>query len=125
MRRNEHVFQFSGEQIAAAARAEHKYHRDRGQWWKSEQERAIAAAKEKGVEVREYDVTGGKSLQIVLDPSLDKRLSVCANKINSHWAAADRFKIEADCYVTQGSRTFELHPDDAVYFRLCGGPREE
>jgi hypothetical protein len=125
MRRNEHVFQFTGAQIAAAARAEHDYHRERVQWWKSEQERAIGAAKEKGVEVREYDVTGGKSLQIVLDPSLDMRLSVCANKINSHRAAADRFQIEADCYATQGSRTFELHPDDAVYFRLCGGPREE
>ncbi len=125
MKRNEHLFQFTGKQISDAAGAECIYHKDRTVWWKREQETAIAAAKSTGVEVREFDITGGKNVQIVLDATLNSRLTECANKINSHRNAADKFQIEAACYGTQAERSYELHPDDVIYFRLAGGPRED
>lgn len=124
MKRNEHLFQFTGKQIGDAAKAEHDYHSGRLEWWKKDQEVAIAKAKESGVEVREYDGTGGKRVDMVLDPTLQSRLSECANKINSHRTAADKFQIESACYGTQPERSYELHPDDVIYFRLAGGPRE-
>jgi len=125
MKRQEHLFQFTGKQISRAARTEHDYHIERMEWWKIEQKKAIEATKEKGVEVREYDITGGKAVQVITDPSLSMRLTDCANKLNSHRKAADDFKIQADCYGTQPERTYELQPDDVIYFRLAGGPREE
>jgi hypothetical protein len=124
-KRNEHLFQFTGKQIGDAADEEFGYHHDRVIWWKTEQQKAIDKAKAAGVEVREYEMTGGKNVQVVLDPSISSRLTECANKINSHRAAADRFKIEAACYGTQAERSYELHPDDVVYFRLAGGQRED
>jgi hypothetical protein len=124
MKRSEHLFQFTGERIGQAADLECSYHCERMAWWKKEQDVAITKARSAGVEVREYDGTGGKSVQVVLDPTLSSRLSECASKINSHRAAADRFQIEAACYSTQADRMYELHPDDVVYFRLAGGPRD-
>jgi hypothetical protein len=125
MKRNEHTFQFTGEQIGNAAKAEYDYHRERLVWWRKEQEAAIEKAKSAGVDVREYEHTGGKSVQMVFDPALTARIDECSRKINSHRAAADRFQIEGSAYSTQPGRTYELHPDDVVYFRLAGGARED
>jgi hypothetical protein len=125
MKRSEHTFQFLGKQIGVAAQTEADYHRDRVEWWKSEQDKAIEKAKAAGVEIREMDVTGGKRVDVVLDPSVQSRLSECASKINSHRQAHDRFQIEAAAYASQPDRAYELHPDDIVYFRIVGGSRED
>ena len=125
MKRNEHQFQFSGAAIAKAASAEYEYHRQRLSYWQGEQEVAAKRARAAGIEVREYDVTGGKQVNVVIDPEVMARLNTCASKMNAHRSAADRFQIEAACYATQGERMYELHPDDVVYFRLAGGPRDE
>lgn len=125
MKRGEHTFQFSGEQISKAAHAEWGYHAQRLKFWHAEQEDAVAKAKAAGVEVREQPVTGGRRVVMVVDPQIQDRLNLCGNKIDVHRNAADRFQIEADAYGTQPTRAYELHPDDVVYFRLAGGPREE
>lgn len=125
MKRNEHLFQFTGKQISGAADAEAKYHLERLEYWKGEQDKAAAKAKTAGVEVREYDVTGGKRVDVVLDPTVSTRLQECANKIASHRKAADQFRIEAITYGTQAERSYELHGDDVIYFRLAGSERPE
>ncbi len=126
MKRNSHLFQFSASQIHDAAKAEAEYHVQRTAFWKEEQKKAIAKAKEAGVEIREYDVTGGTNVEVVLDPSVSNRLQQCANKIRSHQGEADRFQIEADAYGSQmAEKYYEVDPDDVVYFRLAGGPRED
>jgi hypothetical protein len=125
MKRNEHLFQFTGAQISAAAHDCLEYHRSRIAHWKSEQESVIAEAKKSGVKVQEVQVTGGKQVRMYVDNTIENRLSLIGGKINQHQASADRFQIEADAYATQHTRTYELHPDDIVYFRLAGGPREE
>jgi hypothetical protein len=65
------------------------------------------------------------AVQVVLDPTVDARLHECATKIASHRKAADDFQIQAAAYGTQPTRAYDLHPDDILYFRLAGGPREE
>lgn len=125
MKRNGHEFQFNGKQIADAATVERDYHRERLAWWQAEQEKATALAKEKGVETREYDVTGGKRVDIILDPNVQTRLTECSNKIYAHRMAADRFQIEAAAYGTQTERVYQLDPDDVIYFRLAGGARAD
>lgn len=125
MKRNEHLFQFTGEAISKAAKEEYDYHKLRLDYWKIEQEKAIEAAKTAGFNVREYEVTGGKQVNVVVDPEVVARLNIVASKINSHRQAADRFQIESATYATQPTRTYELQPDDVMYFRLAGGPRDE
>jgi hypothetical protein len=101
------------------------YHRRRIEFWEAEQTKAVEKARSAGVEVREYDVTGGKRADVILDPSVSTRLTECANKLYHHRKAADDFQIQAATYGTQAERTYELHPDDVIYFRLAGGPRVE
>jgi hypothetical protein len=125
MKRTEHTFQFTGKQISEAAAAEYDYHAGRVAWWKAEQEKAIEKAKGAGVEIRESDVTGGKRVDVILDPSVQSRLSQCASKINEHRGAADSFQIQAATYGSQPERSYELHADDVIYFRLAGGARPD
>lgn len=124
MKRNEHLFQFTGKQISEAAGCEARYHADRIIFWTKEQREAIDKAKAAGLEVTEYPVTGGVRAQMVINPTLQARIDESANKIQKHTRAADALLIEADCYGTQAERTYELHPDDVIYFRLAGGQRE-
>jgi len=125
MKRDNHSFEFAASAIQRAANSEHTYHTKRIIFWKKEQQKAIKKAKGAGVEIREHEITGGKSVEVILDPSVSRRLSVCASKIQLHQGSADRFQIEAAAYGTQSAKHYELDPDDIVYFRLAGGPREE
>ena len=125
MKRSSHLFQFSAKEIEKAAATECEYHTFRTTFWKVEQEKAIEKAKAAGIELREYDVTGGKNVEVVLDSSITNRLSQCSTKIRAHQESADRFMIEAAAYFSQGDRIFEVDPDDVVYFRLAGGARED
>jgi hypothetical protein len=127
MKRGEHTFQFSGKQIADAAKAEHDYHAERLAWWRSQEEEAVKDAEAAGVQVRQQAVTGGRRVVMVVDVQIQDRLNLCGQKIDSHRNAADRFQIEAAAYGTHGNstRTYELHPDDVLYFRLAGGARED
>lgn len=129
-KRSTHLFQFTGKQISDAAQLEHAYHEVRAGWWKDEQQAMIDRAKAIGttVNVSEWQHSGGKGVAVsASNPELDKintRLQECGTKIASHQKSADTFRIEADCYGTQPDRVYELEPDDVVYFRLAGGPRE-
>jgi hypothetical protein len=121
-----HRFQFTAEKIHLAAAGEAKYHAERADWWGLEYHKAVAAAKEKGVQVREYEVTGGKRADLMLDPALQNRMSECASKRTSHQQAADRFTIEAATYGSQAPGvTYDLDGEDVMYFRLAGGSRAE
>ena len=124
MNRNEHLFQFTAKAISEAPATEAQYHQTRLDWWKIEQGKTTAKAQEAGIEVREFDVTGGKKVEVVIDHTITMRLSECASKIDNHRRWADRFRIEADAYGTQPpGREYDLDPDDVVYFRLAGGAR--
>jgi hypothetical protein len=110
---------FSGCDISAAAKRELEYHRTRTLWWEGEQEQVIAAARMSPAKMVEHQTTGGKRISLAMDADIEKRLTECANKIASHRAAADRFKIEAGAYGTQPGHSYELDADDVVYFRLA------
>lgn len=124
-KRTEHLFQFTGKQISAAAQAEYDYHMARIVFWREEGRKAVLAAKEKGVEVREYPVSGGMRTEMVIDTTLQGRINESAQKVYSHQSSADHFQIEAATYGSQPDRAYELHGDDVIYFRLAGGARPE
>jgi len=123
--RDKHTFQFTAAKISLAANAEYDYHSKRSMDWRVELDKAIDEAKAKGVDIRQYNVTGGKRAEIIIDPSVQIRINLATEKIESHQRKADRFKIEAAAYKTQGDQVYDLNPDDIVYFRLAGGERDE
>lgn len=125
MNRDKHVFQFTGAKISQAAKEEVKYHLERLAFWIEEHRVAVEEAKAKGVELKEYPVTGGIHAEMVINPTLQARINECANKVRGHRLAAEKLSVEADAYGTQLDRVFDLHPDDVQYFRLAGGARVE
>lgn len=125
MNRHTHRFRFVGQQIAEACAANVEYHDSRVAFWVKERSDAIDACKTAGFTVKEYTVTGGTRAEMVVDPTLQRRVDEAVNKIATHQAARDRFRVEAGAYGAQPTRDYELDPDDVVYFRLAGGNREE
>lgn len=113
-----HKFTFKANEISLAAIKRANYHDERLRFWKEEQQKAIALAKEAGVEIREHEISGGIDVEVIIDRSISNRLTECSNKIQEHQSLASRLKIEAAAYSTQGERPYELDPDDIVYFRL-------
>lgn len=123
--RKTHSFQFNAKQIAAAAKLEAAYHLERAAWWNAEHEKAMTAARAAGVQVREYQVTGGKRAELMFDPSHADRLTEASNKRKWHQDAADLLEVEAASYATQLEGTvYALDHEDIQHFRLAGGPRE-
>lgn len=131
MKQDQHLFQFTGEQIAFAANAERDYHNDRLVWWRTEQQVQIEKAHGLTaiVKVREQAITGGKRVEVYADitgvQEINWRLSECGNKIDLHRRMADEYNLKGAAYSTQADRYYELDPSDVQYFRLAGGPRDD
>jgi len=123
--REKHVFQFTGKQISDAAHLQAAYHDAKRKFWESEYQKAVTEAKAKGVEIREVPVTGGKRAEMVLDPHLQQRISECMGKIENHQRLRTRYTIEQEAYQSQSDRTYDLDPEDLVYFHLSKHPRGE
>ncbi len=129
MNQDKHLFQFTGEQIAAACVAEVTYHLARLNHWKERQQAAIDKAKGLTaiVKVTEYPVTGGKRVQVVADitgvQEVNEELNLAGGKIDTHRKQADEYQLKRNAYATQATRSYELDPSDVQYFRLAGGER--
>lgn len=129
MKQNEHLFQFTGEEIAKAAGAERVYHLGRLEYWTAEQEKLIAEAKNLTaiVRVEEQAITGGKRIQVVADIAgvqiINWKLQEAGAKITFHREKADEYHLKSRAYSTQMGRPYELDPADVAYFRLAGGER--
>jgi len=74
-RRGDWLFSYRVGDVLDGARSKLAHHAERIQFWQAEREKAVAAVKDAGFEVREYEVTGGKDVQVVVDQTLQSRLS--------------------------------------------------
>lgn len=124
-KRTDHTFQFTGLQISQAAKNEAEHRLARAAWWDAEYTKAVAKARELGVQVEEYDVTGGKRAQIVINTEVQTRITEAMNKRNDHQKQAERLLIAAQSYGTQKDRAYELDAEDIQFFRLVGKPTGE
>lgn len=127
--RTEHKFQFKASEIAAAARAEAEYHEGRVSHWAARRDAALARVTETArVKVTEMQVTGGTQANLVIDygdPEAWHEYQVAYQKVQSHTAAAERYRTDQRVYATQADRAYELDTDDVHHFRLGGQPRED
>jgi len=127
--REKHLFEFTGEKIAEAAKAQADYHAGRLDYWREEYEQAADTIRKTAkIDFREVAVTGGSRFEAVIcygDPGALARLDEACRKIMTHKQAHERFASDARIYATQGDRCYELETADVHYYRLGGGPLEE
>ena len=125
-RRGNWLFQYEVGEVADAALAKLKYHKERLEFWRAEREKAVTAVKDAGHEVREYEVTGGKDVQVVVDQTLLARLGQCNQKIREHLTKVKEYRQWVATLETQRrSESIDLHMDDALFFGLAKQEPEE
>lgn len=126
--RTDHLFQFKADAIAAAAGNEAQYHEQRVVHWQDRADEALEIVKASvRAKVTETEHTGGKSAAVVVeygDPEAWREYQTAYSKVQSHTAAADRYRTDERLYGTQGDHAYKLDSDDVHHFRLGGQERE-
>ena len=118
MKRSGWEFGYSGGVLAAAARNRAAYHREREQWWQTEQDKAEATLRANGLTVREAQVTGGTRADVVLDPHLQARYQECWNKRLEHRRTAEEYDGWDFVLSQNADARLTLNHDDVLYFRI-------
>lgn len=122
-KRDSWEFVYSVKEVADAAEERADYHDDRVTHWRGERSEAERELREKGVEFREHEVTGGKNVQAVIDPERQAHLNACASKIRNHESLRDEYRGYARALVRQYEREhdalLELTVRDILYFGLA------
>lgn len=127
--RDKHLFQFTAQQIAEAAKCEQEYHAGRMNYWKNEYDTSVKDVESTiGAKLVRKPVTGGYRVDVEVnygDPLAYARMQESFQKISFHRDFAERFATDAKVYGTQHDRSYELSTEDVHYYRLGGGQREE
>jgi len=112
-------FQYPVKLIAKAAQERVAYHSDRVQWWENQRDEAEKAIKNTGIQVRQHQFTGGKDVEIVIDPTLAKRLAECNDKVEGHRTSRESFECWERILTRSGNlETLDLDVDDVRHFHL-------
>lgn len=91
MKRTEWTITKSTHELKEAATAREMYHTKRFLHWQDEIKSAEATLREKGIEIRHHQVTGGTQANVVLDPEMVKHLNTCEAKLRIHQDACGEF----------------------------------
>lgn len=120
MKRGGWTFAQSIRNVARQAEAEAEYHDGRVEFWESERSKVMDQIADEGLDVRSQAVTGGSRAEVIIDPSLSKRLSECESKLDEHARRRDEFEQWASVlnFAADGKPTtmLELDFDDLAYF---------
>jgi len=127
--RNEHLFQFTGQQIADAAGQEAVYHDDRHTHWRGRAEAALERVEASiSAKVVRRPVSGGEQVDVVVDygdPEAWAEYRLAVGKADSHAEDRDRYLEDQTTYGTQPLRSYDLDRDDVRHYHLGGEPRED
>lgn len=122
MKRNEWVFRYQISEVGDGAKAQALKHRAREKDWQAEYEKNVIEARAAGIDVREFEVTGGKRADVVIDPTVAKRLGESYQKRDEHRRAAEAFEGWAAVMAAQEAGHLDLHHDDVLFFGLGAAP---
>lgn|SRR5574341_101063 len=118
MPRNDWRFHFSTKEVENAAEKRRCYHKERLDWWQVQKREAEEQLREKRTRYEEQAHTGGSSMQVTLDPTMQHRISECAAKIREHETAMNDYSGFARACSHEEDRALELSADDVRYFDL-------
>lgn len=95
-----------------------EYHETQVAWWREQQDEAERTLRSDGLTLRQQEVTGGRQVQAVLDPSLAQTLSLAEGKVAHHQKRVIEFLNWQDFFELGGENTmFVIGYEDVDYFR--------
>lgn len=112
------TFQFAAETLEAAAEKKTGHHDARLLFWEEALKIAEIDLKEKGVDIREYEVSGGKSIDFVMDPGLKSRYNKSSERIDYHRHRIADYARYYRAFELSPNKVFELTISDMEYFGL-------
>jgi hypothetical protein len=125
--KDKHTFQFSAHAIAEAAQRMADYHSQRLAYWEEEYQKSLHDAMNSAkVTYTVNPHTGGHHTEItaLYDLGAGRRMREAEDKVAAHFAAREKYKVDAALYETQHMTMYELGVDDVHYFHLAGEPLE-
>lgn len=111
------TFQYESATLKAACDKEAGYHRDREAYYDQQASELETQLREKGVELREQQVTGGAQFSAVVDPQLGQMLTVARSKRDTHRQSAELFEAYAGAFGASNTVHW-LTIDDVRYFGI-------
>lgn len=118
--RQQWTFEYSAQTVCEAASCKVVYHRERADFWRGELATAEAELREHGIEFREYDVTGGRRLDPVLDPQRQQRVQECRHKLAEHERNIEEYEAYRLALKDNLGATVRLDVDDIKFFDIGG-----
>jgi hypothetical protein len=120
-KRERWTVKISGAKLSECCTERMGYHRERVAFW----EKALATAEQSlrsdGIQLKHFEVTGGRRTEAQLDPSLAKRVAECEQRLKSNRDAVNRFAAYRALLAAGGPNAeYELNADDVLYFNLEG-----
>ena len=116
MKRNTWYFTAQSDSLRDMCEQRVSHHMERLAWWREERRMADFSLRERGIDIREYAVSGGDRVEVVIDPTLTKRISECEAKIRQHLARCEEYAMWRDIIEGNGTRSYEFDHDDWTFF---------
>lgn len=111
------TFAYRSVALIAPCQTRAAFHRGRETYWAEQTAELEAKMREKGIELREQQVTGGTQFSAVVDPDLARRLGDAKAKHDHHRAEARTFEAYVGVFLATDA-TYHLTIADIDYFGL-------
>ena len=121
-KRDEWEFEYTASKLAEGAAKQKDFRLGRVTWWKEAQAKVMAEVKESGLEVSESvaasisNYTQMAGPQVMVRGDLQKKLSECHTKIQSHQQAADEYDGWVQVLSANPESRLKLTQADWLYF---------
>lgn len=110
-------FLYESAKLKEACQLRSLYHRDRQDYYTEQAATLEAKLREKGIELREQQVTGGPQFNAVLDPEISKELQLARQKRDWHRQEAELYEAYSGAFGSS-TTTYWLTIDDVRYFGI-------
>lgn len=121
--RDEWEFEYTASKLADGAEKQREFRVGRVAWWREAKERVMAEVREAGIEISESVAaqisnyqTGSIGPQVMVRADLQKKLTECHQKIQSHQQAADEYDGWIQVLRANPEQRLKLTQADWLYF---------
>lgn len=123
-KRDEWEFEYTASDLAEGAARQKEFRLGRVKWWKEAKDQVMAEVKESGLEITEslaaaltnYSTQQMAGPQVMVRADLQKKLTECHSKIQSHQWAADEYDGWVQVLSANPDARLKLTQADWLYF---------
>jgi hypothetical protein len=117
-KRERWIVKVSAERLLACCEERIAYHNGRVAFWESQHADAEDKLRSGGIQLRHFDVSGGKRTEAQLDAGLAKRVGECEARMKENRQAVNRFVAFRALFLLTKGQEHELSVDDVLYFNI-------